>query len=358
MVRWAGAASRATLQRHSAYICALRAPTEHTDCLTEQNRHMNNPLQLPKHPRFVEFSGRSFNAAELQTLADAPSLLRLDFSNCVIGDHDIALLCDLPKLQGMWLAGTGVTDAALWHLARLPKLDWLILENTAITGTGFAAFSEHRALRHLRVAGTKVTDDVMPLLAQISPLSHVTLDNTAVTTSGLMALAAHPTLEVGAHGHFSLEMLRQFALLQRTRASRTPPGFTVIPADAEAAQAALTGFMAAITRWELEMAAGEAARLPGEAWDVTGCNAAFATFCTAKDRKYGQPGSSYGKPPEYEGVDIFATEWINPRKVFFYAMSTGSIQASQHRFLLVKKGQRWLIDHKEWLNNGWVRAYL
>lgn len=314
---------------------------------------MTNTLTLPRHPRFVDFSGRSFMAEELQLLAASPSLIRLDFKNCTIGDDEVQLLCHLPKLQSMWLEGTGVTDAVLAHLARLPKLDWLILDNTAITGTGFAAFQGHPTLRYLWVRNTALTDAVLPIVASIPQLSIVGLGGTAVTEAGLMALAAHPTVRLGGDHGFHRDAVAQFEALQRQRASRTPPGFTPIQSDEDEARAVLLGFMAAITQWERDMA--NAGPAPGD-WKVEQVRAAFAAYCTVKERKYGGPNAlSFGTPPTYEGTTLFATEWIGARKVVFY---TRDGNGAQERFMLVKKAGCWLLDHKERLGDGWERAFL
>lgn len=314
---------------------------------------MTTTLALPRNPRFVDFHNRSFTSADLQLLADSLSLVRLNFKECKIGDEELALLCHLPKLQSMWLEGTGVTDAALAHLARLPKLDWLDLDNTAITGAGFAAFHGHPTLRYLWMRHTDVADDVIPLLVSMSQLSIVGLEGTSVTEAGLMALAAHPTVKLGGNPPFQADVLARFADLQRQRASRTPPGFSPVQADEDAARAALLGFMAAITEWEREMAS--TSPLPAD-WKVEQVRAAYATFCTVKDRKYGGPNAlSFGTPPTYEDAMIFASEWIGPSKVVFY---TRDSLLRQERFVLMKKAGRWLLDHKEVLGDGWERAFL
>jgi len=314
---------------------------------------MANTLALPKHPRFVDFRDRSFTAQELQLLADSPSLIRLDFKNCGIGDDEVRLLCHLPNLQSMWLEGTAVTDRALVHLARLPKLDWLILDNTAITGTGFAAFSAHNTLRTLWLHNTAITDAALPLLTTIAQLAVVGLGGTAVTEAGLMALAWHPTVRIGSKHPFHADVMARFDDLQRQRASRTPPGFKPVQSDEDKAIAVLLGFMAAFTQWERDMA--NAKDVPDD-WKVEQLRAAFTTYCTVKDRKYGGPNAmSFGTPPTYEGTTIFSTEWITARKVLFYTRNrTGLME----RFMLIKKAENWLLDHKQWLGNGWERASL
>jgi hypothetical protein len=314
---------------------------------------MDNKIAWSRNPRFADFNGRSFTAEELELIADSPSLVRLDFKNCAIGDDEIELLCHLPRLQSMWLEGTRVTDAALVHLARLPKLDWLVLDHTAVTGSGLSAFRAHPSLRTLSMRNTAMTDLTMPLVAAITRLSVIHLGGTMITEAGLMALAAHPTARIGGQHAFEDDIVFRFEDLQRQLASRTPPGFQSIQADEDEARAVLLGFMSAITQWERDMASTE--HQPGD-WKVEQVRAAFDQYCTAKDRKYGGPNAlSFGTPPTYESTTIFATEWINPRNVLFY---TRDVQGSRERFALVKKSGRWLLDHKQQLGNGWEMAFL
>jgi len=69
---------------------------------------MREPLGLPRHPRTVDFDGRSFTIEQLQQLAASPSIVRLDFKNCAVRDGDVRAICGLPKLESLWLEGTQV----------------------------------------------------------------------------------------------------------------------------------------------------------------------------------------------------------------------------------------------------------
>jgi hypothetical protein len=315
----------------------------------------SEPLALGRHPRFVDFDGGSFTAEHLRQLAASPSIVRLDFKNCDVGDDDVRAICGLPKLQSLWLEGTRVTDAALPAIARLPKLDWLILDRTRITGTGFASFAGHKRLRTLYLANTRVTDETMPLVAAMPSLSAVILRRTKVTRVGLMALAAHPTLAVTAEDLFSEADMAEFELAQRRHANRTKPSFERVPADAEAATAVLQAFFTAMLAWEREMDESDPSTDEAMERHKAACRRIFDKYCTPKDRKYGRPNALWSDS-EYAKLELLDTEWLTPRKVFFYAKG-GALDA-QYRFLVVKRGAQWLVDHKEVRGDGWEREYL
>jgi NTF2 fold immunity protein len=321
-----------------------------------------SPLALPRHPRFIDFDGRSFTPDELRLLAASPSIVRLDFKDCAVGDEEVRTVCGLPRLQSLWLAGTRVTDAVLPDIARLPKLDWLILDRTVVTGLGFAAFAHHAALSHLSLTDTAVGDEALPLIARIPRLAHVNLTHTRVTREGLLALAEHPTLEVSGD-QFPPEVWEELRLAQRKKANRTPAGFAPSAGEAEAARAVLLGFFAAMAEWERTAAQnwseedGDESEEEGDdEWGAAQCAAIFAAYCTARERKYGSPDvHSFSIPPEYEDKPIVDTEWLTARKVFFY---TRDSMGRQERYLVLKVRTRWLVDRKEALLTGWERVPL
>jgi len=316
------------------------------------------PLALPRHPRAVDFDGRSFTREQLEQLAASPSIVRLDFKNCAVRDEDVRAICGLPKLESLWLEGTQVTDAALPAIARLPKLNWLILDRTEITGMGFHAFTGHKTLQTLWLSNTRVTDEAMPLLAAIPRLSIVVLKHTKITRAGLMSLAKHPTLEVSAEGLFSKTDMREFDMVQRQHANRSDRSVQPNPADAEAAASVLQAFFVAMNAWERELARSNLETVEGKDRAQAQVQEIFAKHCTDKARKYGSPHVlSYSEPPAYEELELLDAEWLTPRKVYYYTKERSGFE-SHHRFLVIKRGDRWLVDHKQVRGDGWERDYL
>jgi hypothetical protein len=196
----------------------------------------------------------------------------------------------------------------------------------------------------------------MPLLAAIPSLSGVILRHTKITRAGLMALATHPTLTVTAEDLFSEADMAEFDLAQRQHANRTDPSFQPAPDDAEAAAAVVQAFFSAMLAWEHELNESDPSTDEAMERHKTACRKIFDRFCTSKDRKYGRPNVLWSDS-EYANLDLLDTEWLTPRKVFFYTKERGGLDA-HHRFLVVKRGGRWLVDHKEVRGDGWERDYL
>lgn len=89
--------------------------------------------------------------------ADQP-ISMIDFTNnAELRDAWLADLGVFPKLTGLGLAGTGVTDAGLEHVAALAGLETVTLNDTAITDAGLAKLARCPKLRVLDVRGTRVS---------------------------------------------------------------------------------------------------------------------------------------------------------------------------------------------------------
>jgi hypothetical protein len=187
-------------------------------------------------------------------------------------------------------------------------------------------------------------------------LSLLLAKHTAMTKSGLMALAANPILKVNAGDQFPPDVMTEFEVVQRRSTRCASKTVTPSDADAQAARSVLLGFFAAISQWERDVAQSTAPGSGETDWRIERCRAIFAEFCTPKDRKYGRPNALHCSiPPDYETLQLLDVEWPTLRKVLFYTKDRNGFQ---HRFLVVKQRDRWLVDHKETLLDGWSRAYL
>lgn len=96
--------------------------------------------------------------------------------------------------------------------------------------------------------------------------------------------------------------------------------------------------------------------------DLDAMNEIFTKYCTPKKRTNNHVGA-YGNPPEYDPsvekiVDI---ESVSKKKIIIYTQKElGARVKFKYRYTLMKKGDRWLIDNREWfgLNNKWEKAIL
>lgn len=120
--------------------------------------------------------------------ADQP-ISMIDFTNNPeLRDAWLADLGVFPKLTGLGLAGTGVTDAGLEHVAALAGLETLTLNDTAITDVGLAKLARCPKLRVLDVRGTRSSavalvelQKQLPELKLATDVSAATLTETAKT---------------------------------------------------------------------------------------------------------------------------------------------------------------------------------
>ncbi|NHZ63954.1 NTF2 fold immunity protein [Massilia genomosp. 1] len=312
-------------------------------------------LDLPARPTFLDFNERAFSAADIAFLLSKPSIRGLTFTGCAIGDEEVSALCALPRLERLWLAASAVTDAVLPAIARVPALNWLVLDNTGISGAGLAALARHATLRNLSLRNTRVDDACIPYIAAIAPLSHVDLSGSAISRDGLLALAAHPTVGLYAHDSLAPGLAQAFMREQRRLASRTPPGFIPGAGEEAAALAALHGFWDGISAWETQLALDKADPLLTD-WRQPVRSAIFAQYCTPRHSTSGQAvASSFGTPPTYAGHSVIDVEWLTARKVCVYATHHAHLQC---RFVLMKKGHTWLLDHMQNLFDGWKTGYL
>ncbi|WP_167226759.1 NTF2 fold immunity protein [Massilia rubra] len=313
-------------------------------------------LDLPVRPTFLDFHERAFSADDIAFLLTKPSIRGLTFTGCAIGDEEIGALCALPRLERLWLAGSAVTDAVLPAIARVPALNWLVLDNTGITGAGLAALAGHVTLRNLSLRNTRADDACVPYIARIAPLSNVDLAGSAITRDGLLALAAHPAVGLCADDALAPGLAEEFVREQRRLASRTPPGFVAGAGEETAALAALRGFWDGISAWETQLALDKATDPLFTDWRQPVRSAIFAQYCTPRHSTSGQAvASSFGMPPTYARHSVIDVEWLTARKVCVYTTHHAHLQC---RFVLMKKGNTWLLDHMQNLFDGWKKGYL
>lgn len=311
-------------------------------------------LQLPRRPRFVDFENRAFTDEEMRHLGTLDTIVRLDFKRCPVGDDHIRHVCQLPKLESLWLEGTKVTDGVLEAVATIRSLNWLVLDDTPIKGSGFRHFDGHPKLSILWINRTQIDDAAVAHLARIPNLSTLVMKGTRITVEGLLGFATSPLLSINAGEQFSKNELMSLRVAQLKAASRTPLDFVSAPEEESAAKAILSAFFEAMAEWETKT--GASAKGSEVNWHIEELQALFQKYCTDKAREYGRPNAlSYTSPSEYKDVVVLLAEWLAPKKVVFYTQNRND---DIKRYLLVKKGEEWRIDHREAFLGKWTRDYL
>jgi hypothetical protein len=109
---------------------------------------------------------RELTDAGLCALSRMPQLRQLDLSGCAVGDRGLEVLSELPALETIGLAWTGVTDAGAAHLARCQRLRRVDLQGTRSGDGAIAALADKPALSHFK-SGALVTG------AGLAALHHV-----------------------------------------------------------------------------------------------------------------------------------------------------------------------------------------
>ncbi len=126
---------------------------------------------------------------------DGKPVVGVDLSDTKVTDADLALLKQLPDLQLLRLAVTGVTGDGLEHLKGLKKLDFLVLERTKITDKSLARLKVIPSLQTLDLGGTSVGDEGVAHLKSLDRLVFLNLSMTKVTDAGIAHLKDLKQLE-------------------------------------------------------------------------------------------------------------------------------------------------------------------
>ncbi len=130
-------------------------------------------------------------AADVRTVSSMREVRRLDLSNCLLGDADLAELDGLVGLESLRLPAS-ITDSALQFLFRMRSLKQLSLEHTRVTAMVLAELP--RGLESLNLAGTSIGDTGVEKLSRLTGLKRLWLDETAVSDKALVSLARHDEL--------------------------------------------------------------------------------------------------------------------------------------------------------------------
>jgi hypothetical protein len=127
-------------------------------------------------------------------LARPGDWLFADFHGVPIGDADLVFLRRAPRLSGLNLSRTRITDDGLAEVARHGELRRLTLNYTQITDDGLAHLEGLRGLILLELPGTRITDAGLVHLNKMVSLQYLDLRDTGVTDTGLGYLKGMPRL--------------------------------------------------------------------------------------------------------------------------------------------------------------------
>ncbi len=172
---------------------------------------------------FVRFGDRpEMTDAGLVALEGLANLVELHLSKATkVTDAGVAHLRNLPRIEGLWLDGTGLTDAGLRHLKDLRTLKELYLGATAVTDAGLANLADLTQLKRLGIGHSRVTGAGLIHLRGMSELESVGAEGTGVSGEGFVHLSGLTRLrililwetQVSDAGLEHLQNLRQLEIL-------------------------------------------------------------------------------------------------------------------------------------------------
>jgi Leucine-rich repeat (LRR) protein len=144
-------------------------------------------------PTFVYASASNVTDEHMKMFAKMPELKTLSLGKTGITGSGLSDL-NCPKLRGLLLFETQVTDASVGHIPALPSLESLSLAGTAIDGSCLEHVATYSTLTALELQSTKVNDASLSPLRRLKALSRLELKNTAVSDLGLQFLQDCPEL--------------------------------------------------------------------------------------------------------------------------------------------------------------------
>lgn len=144
-------------------------------------------------PTFVYASASKITDEHLKIFAKMPELRTLSLGKAMITGSGLKDL-SCPKLRGLLLFETGVTDANVGQLPVLPALESLSLAGTMIDGSCLEHVATYSTLTALELQNTKVSDASLAPLSRLKSLSRLELKNTDVSDTGLRFLQECPEL--------------------------------------------------------------------------------------------------------------------------------------------------------------------
>ena len=152
------------------------------------------------HPgRFPKVTGLSIYGSKitdkgLAGLKNFPQVASLNLRSDAITDRGVQHLCQVPTFSFLRLNCSHITDKGVAYLPNLPELFFLELKTTQTTDDGLEALSRLPKLTTLYLDHTQVTGSGLRHLASLKKLRWLGLDNTPFNDRGLGELAEHPSL--------------------------------------------------------------------------------------------------------------------------------------------------------------------
>jgi internalin A len=117
------------------------------------------------------------------------NIVAVNLSSTWVNDTEMLRLASLPKLEGLDLSHTRISDEGLLHIRPARQIcDLNLLYAEQITDLGLNAIKAWTNLKRLNVRGTRISDPTLAIIGKLTQLESLDIANTGVTEAGLDAL--------------------------------------------------------------------------------------------------------------------------------------------------------------------------
>ena len=123
-------------------------------------------------------------------------VIGIDLRASWVGDSDLASIAEIPTLKRLDLSGTRISDHGLRQLKNATAITDLNLRYAElITDQGISALRNWKHLVRLNLEGTKITDGALQQLSALSSLEVLNIGSVQVTDAGVEALTSLTNLK-------------------------------------------------------------------------------------------------------------------------------------------------------------------
>lgn len=144
--------------------------------------------------RKLRAAGTPITLPTIQAIARRPALEEVDLAQTPVDDASAQVLLAMPAMRVLRLDQTAITDAAL-RVTPSPALTELYLSKTKITDAGLAILDQLPRLEGLGLGELQVGDVVIARIAKLSALRTLVLTQATASSGGLASLGALRALE-------------------------------------------------------------------------------------------------------------------------------------------------------------------
>jgi len=161
---------------------------------TADQRELSNAIRAAKTEsadgrKEIYLWEKQIDDEDLRQLASLTELHSLAIPHARnVTNASMEIIANIPGLQNLDLAGTGINNEGLEPLRNHPTLTRLVVNETRVTDAGLAIIATIPNLEVLELYRCRVTDEGLRHIGRMRNLVRISLDSTPVTDRGLVHL--------------------------------------------------------------------------------------------------------------------------------------------------------------------------